>query len=148
MKKKISVLLVCTLCSVLFAGCSAAGVFRGVSFGMSREEVQSAENAGTAPDTVLEGSGLRYRGVPFGNLTGDLFYRFGNGDTLTDVIFYAYGEHATDDGVAAMKEAAKMEWGLEFSENTSSGFSAQGDGFFALLEYEPGGYLVLTLTAQ
>ena len=97
MKKKIRVLIVLSLIVLIaLTGCTA-GFFRSVSFGMSRDEVLSAETGFGEPEKILDQESYLYNEVPFLNVGGDLIYGFDEADTLQSIIFYAYPEYYTDE---------------------------------------------------
>lgn len=97
MKKKIRFLIIiASIVLIALTGCTA-GFFRSVSFGMSRDEVLSAETGFGEPEKILEQESYLYSEVPFLNVGGDLIYGFDEADTLQSIIFYAYPEYYTDE---------------------------------------------------
>ena len=97
MKKKIRFLIVISLIVLIsLTGCTA-GFFRDVSFGMSRDEVLSAETGFGEPEKILDQESYLYSEVPFLNVGGDLIYGFDEDDTLQNILFYAYPEYYTDE---------------------------------------------------
>jgi hypothetical protein len=135
---------------ISLTACGSA-IFRTVSFGMTRDEVQEAEQDFGEPQTVFDDESLLYEGISYAGIGGDLVYSFDEDGLLDQILFYAYYENYTDDAyIAVMTELAKAYAGSSFdAENPTvtddAVWTDEERNVTVAVAYEQGIYLTVTL---
>ena len=142
MKRKTAILAVMIAFTFALGGCTG-GFLGKVNFGMSREEVTSAQSKLGEPTTVLNDESIMYREYVLCNTGGDLIFSFDENDALDQIMYYAYADYTTDEIEAEFltqlqeaypgaEDASDLEWTTTDSNVTVT------------VQYESGNYLIVT----
>jgi len=146
MKQRIAILAVVLALTFALGGC-AGGFFGKVNFGMSRDEVKSAESDLGDPTTVLNDESLMYREYVLYNTGGDLVFSFDENDALDKIAYYAYTEYATDETETEfLKQLQQAYPGA--SDASALQWTTTQSNVTVTVQYESGTYFLVTFVPE